>query len=271
MTKGYRIWQVVYPVGIYYVVSSLVYFILEQTVGTEDETYMLRQLICSAAAIPFMYSFYRQDGAVKENVFGKREKPSSYREFAYLFLRTALLPAASCAALGIAVNNMIAMTPLMEYSEEFKTVNQMFFGGQAVFELLGACLIVPVAEELLFRGVVYLRLRMYFGTAVGLFGSAVIFGLIHFNAVQFLYACILGILLAFFVEETGYVSAAVFGHIAANAAAVLRRETGWLSFSYEPTAKGIAFTAVMLLIAAGLICCFVYMSREHTGSENRQK
>ena len=256
MTKGYRIWQVVYPVGIYYVVSALVYFALEQTVGTEDETYMLRQLICSAAAIPFVYAFYRQDRKLEENVYGKREK-TQVKEL----LWTVFLSAVSGATLGIAVNNIIAMTPLIEASAGFQQVNRIFFGGQAVFELLGACLVVPVAEELLFRGVVYRRLRMYFGMPAGLVCSAVIFGVIHFNWVQFIYAGILGLVLAFLLEKTGHLYAAILGHIAANTAAVIRRETGWLSFSYEPTAKGIAVTAMMLLIGVGLI---LY-------SENRRK
>ena len=45
----------------------------------------------------------------------------------------------------------------------------------------------------------------------------------------------------------------ILGHIAANLAAVIRQETGWLDFSYEPTVAGIGFTVLMLLIAVALI------------------
>lgn len=51
-TWGYRIWQIVYPIGIYYVVSSLIYFALELLIGTAVETYMLRQLVCAACTDP---------------------------------------------------------------------------------------------------------------------------------------------------------------------------------------------------------------------------
>ena len=32
----------------------------------------------------------------------------------------------------------------------------LFFAGTVVFELLGSCFVIPIAEELLFRGVVYM-------------------------------------------------------------------------------------------------------------------
>ncbi len=90
-----------------------------------------------------------------------------------------------------------------------------------MFELLGSCLVIPIAEELLFRGVVYKRLKLYFGVTPALIGSALIFGIMHVNLVQFLYAAVIGLLLAFVLEKTGKLSMAVFfGHIAANLVAV---------------------------------------------------
>ena len=54
-----------------------------------------------------------------------------------------------------------------------------------------------------------------------LIGSALIFGIMHVNLVQFLYAAVIGLLLAFVLEKTGKLSMAVFGHIAANLVACL--------------------------------------------------
>ena len=51
-TGGFKLWQIIYPIGIYYVVSSLMYFVLGLFLGDGQQTYMLRQLICSAATIP---------------------------------------------------------------------------------------------------------------------------------------------------------------------------------------------------------------------------
>ena len=92
-TGAYKVWNIIYPVGIYYVVSSLVYFALELFFGTAYESYMLRQMICAAATIPFVWSFYRQDKAIEETVYGKRrivlKRHAAEERPALLWLRQA--------------------------------------------------------------------------------------------------------------------------------------------------------------------------------------
>ena len=166
------------------------------------------------------------------------------------------MAAAGAVTLGIAVNNIIAMTPLVQMSEGFQEANESFFAGTVVFELLGSCLVIPIAEELLFRGVVYKRLKLYFGVTPALIGSALIFGIMHVNLVQFLYAAVIGLFLAFVLEKTGKLSMAVLGHIAANLAAVLRTETGWLECSFYPTVNGILFTVVMAVAGIAVVSLF---------------
>lgn len=250
----------------YYVVSSLVFFALQMILGNESETYMLRQMLCAAVTIPFILPFYMQDMRVEDIVFAEApgagaattEKKSAQEAVkgklplgrAGRTARNVLLAAVSAATLGIALNNLIAMTPLIWMSEGFTTANEQFFGGQIVYELLGSCLLIPIAEELLYRGIVYKRLKLFLGVGPALLLSALIFGIVHANLVQFLYAGVLGLLLAFLLEKTNALYAPVLGHMAANIVAVVRQETGWLAFSYEPTAAGIGFTVLVSGIAA---------------------
>src|SRR5699024_7535911 len=45
----FELWQILYPIAIYYVVMSLAYFGLEVILGaTTAENYMVRQLLCGA-------------------------------------------------------------------------------------------------------------------------------------------------------------------------------------------------------------------------------
>ena len=214
-TGAYKIWRIIYPIGIYYVVSSLAYFFLTLLLGAGEESYMLRQMLCAAATIPFVWMHYGQDRAARE-----------------------------------AVNNVIAMTPLIEASAGFQSANQAFFAGGVVFELIGSCLVIPLAEELLYRGVVERRLSLLCGSAPAIVLSAVIFGVMHWNVVQFLYAGILGLLLAWLLERPGFLYAPVLAHIGANVMAVVRSETGWLDFAYQPTAAGVAVTVLLFAVAA---------------------
>lgn len=246
--RAYRIWQIIYPVGIYYVVSSLTYFALEMLLGTDAQSYMMRQLICAAITIPFIMAYYVQDKKLEDNVYGEKKFVLDG-----MLVRDILLVIGTAMTLGIATNNIIAMTPLVEKSVGFTQANEAFFAGQMIYELLGSCLLIPIAEELLYRGVVYKRLRLMVGVTPAILLSALLFGMMHVNLVQLLYAGVLGLLLAFLLEWTGKLYAPILGHIAANLAAVVRQETGWLDFSYQPTVAGIGFTLFMLLIAAVLI------------------
>ena len=250
-TGAYKIWRIVYPIGIYYVVSSIAYFFLTLLLGAGEESYMLRQMLCAVATIPFVWMHYGQDRAAREIVYGRRGIRPDAR-----FFCTVAGSLFAGASLGMAVNNVIVMTPLIETSAGFQSANQAFFAGGVVFELLGSCLVIPIAEELLFRGVVYKRLKLYFGVTPALIGSALIFGIMHVNLVQFLYAAVIGLLLAFVLEKTGKLSMAVFGHIAANLVAVLRTETGWLEFSFYPTVNGILFTVVMAVAGIAVVSLF---------------
>ena len=216
-TGAYKIWRIVYPIGIYYVVSSIAYFFLTLLLGAGEESYMLRQMLCAVATIPFVWMHYGQDRAAREIVYGRRG---------------------------------IVMTPLIEASAGFQSANQAFFAGGVVFELLGSCLMIPLAEELLYRGVVERRLSLLCGSVPAIVLSAVIFGVMHWNVVQFLYAGILGLLLAWLLERTGFLYAPVLAHIGANVMAVVRSETGWLDFAYQPTAAGIAVTVLLFVVAA---------------------
>lgn len=244
----YKIWQVIYPIAIYYVVSSFAYFILGMFLGSEQGTYMFRQMVCGVVTIPFIMSFYKQDRKFEEVVYGTEKDSFDVRAIWHIFL--AVTAGAMC---GIAVNNLIAMTPLMDMSAGFQEANSAFFAGGVIYELLGSCLVIPLAEELLYRGVVYKRLRNLFGVSAGIVLSALIFGLVHANLVQFMYAGMLGLLLAYLFEVTGKLYVPVLGHIAANLAAVVRQETGWLDFAYEPTVAGIGISLVLLLAVAVLL------------------
>lgn len=77
-------------------------------------------------------------------------------------------------------------------------------------------IIAPFAEELLFRGVIYQALKKYFhiGIAIGI--QAVLFGLVHINSVQVVYATLMGILCGYMVYKTKSLWSGVVIHIANN-------------------------------------------------------
>jgi membrane protease YdiL (CAAX protease family) len=88
---------------------------------------------------------------------------------------------------------------------------QVYMAGAAVF-------LIPVAEELLFRGVLYPSFKQSFGRRRALWISAVLFGVVHFNLMTFLPLTVLGLLLAWLYERTGNLLAPIVAHSAFNLA-----------------------------------------------------
>ena len=114
-TGGFKLWQIIYPIGIYYVVSSLMYFVLGLFLGDGQQTYMLRQLICSAATIPATMSFYKQDKIAEQVVYGTEKEKLDTK-----WLGRRSFGGCGCSDTWHCVNNIIAMTPLVQMSEGFQ-------------------------------------------------------------------------------------------------------------------------------------------------------
>lgn len=78
--------------------------------------------------------------------------------------------------------------------------------------LLVACVMAPLTEELIFRGILYRFLRQRFGRAPGLLASAVFFGTLHANWASFAPLCVLGVIFALAYEKTGDLRVPIVAH-----------------------------------------------------------
>ncbi|MBQ5316862.1 MAG: CPBP family intramembrane metalloprotease [Oscillospiraceae bacterium] len=80
---------------------------------------------------------------------------------------------------------------------------------------LYVCIIGPIMEELIFRGVLLEALRKY-GNGFGIIMSAVMFGLMHQRFVQCIPAILLGIIFAGMAVKSGSLIPSIFAHIVNN-------------------------------------------------------
>ncbi len=117
--------------------------------------------------------------------------------------------------------------------------------------LLGACILGPVCEELLFRGLLAGRLARYGQKPAALVG-ALLFGLYHANLSQFFYAFALGLLLAYVYFYTGSLKAPILLHMLFNfygsAVVLLLPESGILPVLYVLSWPVLTIAGVILLM-----------------------
>lgn len=88
-------------------------------------------------------------------------------------------------------------------------------------EFIGLGLIVivlaPIAEESLFRGVLYPAIKHFGHPRAALWGTSVLFALIHANKVVFVPLLVLALLLVWLYEKTGNLLAPIVAHATFNA------------------------------------------------------
>lgn len=82
--------------------------------------------------------------------------------------------------------------------------------------LLATSVIVPILEELIYRGVVLGELRLFSSERSALIIQALIFGLIHANFIQSVYAFVLGLVIGYIYYKTESMLMSILTHMAFN-------------------------------------------------------
>ena len=160
------------------------------------------------------------------------------------------------------------MTKLTEISMGYQQANTDFYGSTIGMEILCLAVFTPILEELVFRGILFGRLKDMLSKPFAVGISALIFAAVHVNIVQFIYALILGVVLALLIDRAGNVYASMIGHMTANFIAVGRTETHWLDFSVRGDAVSWIFSLVVL--GAGIVLMWRYLS-DRKKQEDKEK
>ncbi|MDP2813591.1 MAG: CPBP family intramembrane metalloprotease [Erysipelotrichaceae bacterium] len=113
--------------------------------------------------------------------------------------------------------------------------------------LLTIGIVAPIAEELLFRGLIFHMFNRHMNVKIALIVQGLLFGAFHMNLVQSVYASVLGIVLGITYLLTGSLWIPIIIHIVNNSVALLLPEV-WMS---DPLIS-IGLMSLLLLVPLGL-------------------
>lgn len=117
--------------------------------------------------------------------------------------------------LSVVFQMLDSIYPLPDFLENHRNLrNQPLF-------IISAVLVAPVAEEIIFRGVITRDLLRYHSEKTTILISGLLFGLIHVNPAQVLPASFAGFFLAWLYIRTNHLGICILLHFANNAIAVL--------------------------------------------------
>lgn len=212
----------------------------------------LISIISNVIAIPLMLLFMRLDKKrrYREGTIEVYDKTGPLFYAAVLFLG---------AAAAITANNLINISGLINLElEEQEELAKLIYSGTMVIEILAVVILAPIAEELVFRGLVFRRLRENTSFKMAAFISALFFALYHGNLVQGVYAFMLGLLMAFVCERFKSVLASIVFHIGANGFSVLATETSMLDIVEKSNAAALIY----IIVGAALTLFFLWIVYE---------
>ena len=172
--------------------------------------------VSSIITIPMIAWIYRKDQGRYEK---QQESWWKYKAASGYGMWFVMLLGAVTAC--VAMNDIVMLMNMQRISQVYQSTEQIIYSAPRWLQLAGAGILAPVAEELVYRGMIYRRMRESL-TAVqaGVFVS-ILFGVGHGNLPQGLYAMVLGLLLACIYEKFRNIAAPILFHIVVNITSLL--------------------------------------------------
>ena len=90
-----------------------------------------------------------------------------------------------------------------------------------IVQLISSGICGPILEELLFRGVVYNKLKEFNKPKIAMILCSVIFGIIHTNIINGIYAFIVSFIFIYLYEKYRTLKAPIIMHISLNSTIIL--------------------------------------------------
>lgn len=214
----YKVWEVFGPFITYYFTYNVVFLFIAYLLnaamgyfGTELREYMIEHeatltnlvsgLSMLIGVLPLIPMLRKELSICKENADDGHLRKTEDSSYTKNRVGAVVLTIVLAASSSVGLNILLAVTGFVQTSAVYQDVARQQYGvifgiGAVLFGLIS-----PITEEIVFRGLVFNRMRRYYPTMVAIVMSGVLFGVYHGNLVQGVYGGCMGILLAYTYER----------------------------------------------------------------------
>ena len=125
-------------------------------------------------------------------------------------------------------SSMVALNIFVQWFPLQDNLDTVFDGlSHNILGAFGLAVLAPMLEEVLFRGAIQGCLMRFYGRPwPAIITAALVFGIIHWNPVQIVYASLFGIVLGWIYYRTGSLLYVIVGHVLNNTFAVITTVLG---------------------------------------------
>jgi membrane protease YdiL (CAAX protease family) len=248
------LWRMIYPLLLYQMIVEIVFllFCMVRPDMAELWEIQLSAVGALAAEIPMMllYKRYREQRVraleTGSDTVDARPEPFGY---AVKFDVSSMILLTELGVCMCLLSNAVLMELPISW-ESYEEVGEVFYEPPVMVQMLCIGIIIPLAEELVFRGLGYYKMRSLLPALPCMLISAIYFGVFHGNLVQGIYAGVLGMILAGVMEWYGTLTAPYLVHASANMMSVLVSNTiaGMLVGGLRPVRQIVIVICTIWLI-----------------------
>jgi len=201
------IWRIGYPLFLYLWISAAVEFVAGTGGDSGNGSHILIVMSVSAVLTAVILGILYKKTLIRLPV---RVTPGL---FTYVWVLSAA--AGSC----VFMNTIIA--GLSFFTKSDIQTGIWIYDCPLYLQLAAIGILVPLAEELVFRGMGYIQMRTRFTFIQAAVFSSVYFAVYHGNPAQAVYAFVLGFITAWICEQYGMLRLSVWFHISANISSIV--------------------------------------------------
>ena len=245
LTTSQRIWQLLLPFLMFFMVRNIVTYLFAvvfATLGnsisggdflfvrnaqgepealTGNASVLISALGYAAGTLSILKIARKMLEKTAEDMKLLHIKAEPGRSYGFLGMATV--------GLVLGLNLLLELVGLVQRSDAYQSVAEQQYSAWMPLGLFCFGIVTPIAEELLFRGTIYNCVRRYMKLPSAMLVSAAFFALYHGNSVQGIYALILGYLMVYAYEYFGDFRIPVAVHMAANVIAYILGNVGSLA------------------------------------------
>ena len=195
--------HILWPLLFYFLMTEVISYLLLPWMG-KTQAYAVTYLLL----IPILFFWFSKERADTLHIIKRRQKRKLLRSIPFL-----ILCAASFSLLG---NLILSQSFFVFFSKGYEETKVLQYDISLVGGILLYGMITPIAEELVFRGFVFQRMKRYFSVPLSIIVSSFIFGAYHRNVMQMIYATVLGMVIALLYEKYHRIEVPIIFHSIAN-------------------------------------------------------
>ncbi len=163
------------------------------------------------------------------------------------------------------VNGCLNLVSLLsqESMDSYEQASSVLYGYPLWQALLANSLLVPIAEEVVFRGLLFSRLQKAMPNVAVALITSVVFGLVHGQFIWMLFAFVVGLVLSFVRIKTGSILPTILMHVMINTYATL------VSYNVLNINSSVVMIGLMVIGFLSIFGCVFLMlkaCKEESGS-----